>query len=323
VAGGPPAVAATQAAGAPEVKALRYQGWSGLVLYPELAEDLGYLAPLKLNWVGNTTSGPQDIQSVVTGDVDFGGAFNGSIDKLIVAGAPITAVLAYIGTDAESFSGVYVANGSPIRSARDLLNKRIGVNTLGAFNEWLVTDYLLKSGLTPAEVKRITLVAAPPVNEYQLLHAGQIDAAVLQDVVRLKALELGGIRPLFTDYQLLGSYSYGTYVLRADFIARNPVATRRFVEGTARAIEWARTHSRDEVIARMRAIIAKRHRNEDSSIVSYWHSTGVARPGGLLADTDFTVFSDWYVKIGALKAGQFDVTKAYTNEFNPYRPLAH
>jgi len=311
------------AAGQPEVTTLRYQGWSGSVLFPELAEDLGYLAPLKLDWVGNTISGPQDIQSVVTRDVDFGGAFNGSVDKLIVAGAPIKAVLSYTGTDAESFSGVYVAQDSKIQSPRDLIGKKIGVNTLGAFNEWLVTDYLLKNGLTPDEIKRITLVAAPPVNEYQLLKAGQIDAAVLQDVVRLKALELGGIRPLFTDYQFLGSYSYATYVLRSDFIAHNPIAARKFVDGTARAIEWARTHPRDEVVARLRTIVAKRHRNEDPTIVSYWHSTGVSRAGGLLDDSDFTVFSDWYIKTGALKPGQFDVKQAYTNEFNPYRSIPH
>ena len=55
---------------APEKLELRYQGWASKVLYPELAEDLGYLAPIKLKWVGNTISGPQDIQAAVTGDVD-------------------------------------------------------------------------------------------------------------------------------------------------------------------------------------------------------------------------------------------------------------
>ncbi len=73
----------------PEKLELRYQGWASKVLYPELAEDLGYLAPIKLKWVGNTISGPQDIQAAVTGDVDFGGAFNGSIVKLAAAHAPV------------------------------------------------------------------------------------------------------------------------------------------------------------------------------------------------------------------------------------------
>ena len=50
---------------------IRYQGWAGQVTFIELADDLGYLAPLKLKWVGNTISGPQDIQTVVTGDIDY------------------------------------------------------------------------------------------------------------------------------------------------------------------------------------------------------------------------------------------------------------
>ncbi len=33
--------------GLPEVTELRYQGWTGSVSFPELAEDLGYLAPLE------------------------------------------------------------------------------------------------------------------------------------------------------------------------------------------------------------------------------------------------------------------------------------
>src|SRR5580704_12976296 len=79
---------------------IRYQGWAGQVTFVELADDLGYLAPLKLKWVGNTISGPQDIQTVVTGDVDIGGAFYGAIIKLIVAKAPIKAVVGYYGSDA-------------------------------------------------------------------------------------------------------------------------------------------------------------------------------------------------------------------------------
>lgn len=68
---------------------IRYQGWAGQVTFIELADDLGYLAPLKLKWIGNTISGPQDIQTVVTGDIDIGGAFYGAIIKLIAAKAPI------------------------------------------------------------------------------------------------------------------------------------------------------------------------------------------------------------------------------------------
>src|SRR6185436_11240831 len=72
-----PAHARQQEAEAFEVSELRYQSLAGHVLYPELAEDLGYLAPLKLRSVGSTYSGPQDLQSTATNDTDFSLAFNG------------------------------------------------------------------------------------------------------------------------------------------------------------------------------------------------------------------------------------------------------
>ena len=104
------------AAGGAQTKELRYQGWVGQVTPPELAEDLGYLGDVKLKWIGNTISGPQDIQAATTGDVDFGGAFNGAIVKLKASKAPITAVIGYYGSDKDSYNGFFVLDGSPIRS---------------------------------------------------------------------------------------------------------------------------------------------------------------------------------------------------------------
>jgi hypothetical protein len=63
LAAGVAASASPALAQTPEKLELRYQGWASKVLYPELAEDLGYLAPIKLKWVDNTISGPQDIQA--------------------------------------------------------------------------------------------------------------------------------------------------------------------------------------------------------------------------------------------------------------------
>src|SRR5690349_10800044 len=72
---------------AKQVTTLKYQGAVGTVLLPELAADLGYLGGLTLDWVGNTISGPQDIQSAATGQTHFGGAFNGAIVKLAASKA--------------------------------------------------------------------------------------------------------------------------------------------------------------------------------------------------------------------------------------------
>jgi ABC-type nitrate/sulfonate/bicarbonate transport system substrate-binding protein len=312
------AASATAHAQTPEKLELRYQGWASKVLYPELAEDLGYLAPIRLKWVGNTISGPQDIQAAVTGDVDFGGAFNGSIVKLVAAHAPVKAVVSYVGTDKDTNGGLFVVQDSTIKGPRDLIGKKIGVNTPGAYQQYLVTAYLQKSGLSKEEIDRVTFVPAPPVNLAQLLKQKQLDAVFLEDIIKDKLIADGGARLLTTDYAQFGSYGYASYLFTDRFIAQNPQTVRKFVEGTARAIEWTRTTPRDQVVARLKKIVEARRRNEDTSIVGYWKSPGVGGKGGVIAAEDFTTYIDWYVKSGVLKPGQVTPEAAYSNQFNPF-----
>jgi ABC-type nitrate/sulfonate/bicarbonate transport system substrate-binding protein len=291
-----------------EVTELRYQGSVGQVTLPELAADLGYLGDVRLKWIGNTISGPQDIQAATTGDTDFGGAFNGAIVKLAAAKAPIKAVIGYYGSDKISNMGFYVLSNSPVKTARDLIGKKIGVNTLGAHAEAVTKTYLARSGLTDAEIKQVELVVVPPVNTEQALRQGQIDVAALSQTLQDKALARGGIRPLFTDYGLLGAFK------------KNPDTVRTFVAGVGKAIEWARTQPRDVVIARFQDIIRKRARNEDATIVAYWKSYGVAGKGGVIADSEFSTWVDWLTRTGELKGKQVNAADVYTNEYNPYRP---
>jgi ABC-type nitrate/sulfonate/bicarbonate transport system substrate-binding protein len=303
----------------PEQTEIRYQGWAGQVTFVELADDLGYLAPLKLKWVGNTISGPQDIQTVVTGDVDIGGAFYGAIIKLIVARAPIKAVVGYYGSDDNTYNGYYVKEDSPIRTARDLIGKKVAVNTLGAHLEFVLREYLARNGISAAEAKQVTLVAVPPVTGEQALRQGSVDVTTLNGVLRDKALERGSIRRLFADTDLFGNFTGGAYVLRDKFIRDNPNTSRKLIEGVSRAIVWAQTTPPEEVRARFERIIADRKRNEDATPIKYWKSTGVAAKGGVISNGEIQVWIDWLVKDGLLKPDQLKASDIYTNEFNFYR----
>ncbi|GAB3846201.1 hypothetical protein GCM10029963_25590 [Micromonospora andamanensis] len=147
--------------GTDQTTELRYQGSVGQVSLPELAADLGYLGDVKLTWIGNVTGGPQDIQATATGQSDFGGAFNGAIVKLAAANAPITAVISYYGSDAETFQGYYVLDDSPIRGPRDLIGRRVGMNTLGAHAEAVLKTWLARGGLDDQEIAQVELVALP------------------------------------------------------------------------------------------------------------------------------------------------------------------
>jgi len=233
-----------------ETLELRVEGFSRTVTPAELAEDLGYLAPLELKYVGNSISGPANIQNVVTGDIDVGGAFNGAIVKLMAAKAPITALFGYYGTNESTWAGFFVLNDSPIRTAKDLIGKKIAMNTLGAHHEFMLKEYLFRNGFTPEQVRQVTMVVVPPVNGEQVLRQRQVEVSVLSGILRDKALERGGIRPLFSDHELFGAFTAGSMVMRNDFIAKNPKTVRKFVQGTARALEWARSTPRAEVVAR-------------------------------------------------------------------------
>jgi ABC-type nitrate/sulfonate/bicarbonate transport system substrate-binding protein len=301
------------------VVSLRYQGWLDQVTLPELAQDLGYFkGKVKLKWVGNTISGPQDIQSAATGQTDFGGAFAGAVAKLADAGAPIKAVLNYYGSDNKTFTGFYVPEKSSIRTAADLVGKKIGVNTLGGQAEADIHDYLRKAGLSQADVKKVQLVALPPPNTEQALRKGQIDVAGLSGQFQQRAEAGGGLRLVFSDFQEYGPFNGGPYVFRNDFIAKHPAAVRAFTAGVAKAIEWERTTPRAQVIARFTKIIDGRHRaNEDTSSLKYWRSVGVPSKGGLLSNADFTRWQSWLNDTGSVK-GALDASKLWTNEFNPY-----
>jgi ABC-type nitrate/sulfonate/bicarbonate transport system substrate-binding protein len=301
---------------------LRYQGFTGQVTFPELAEDLGYLAPIRLDYVGNTISGPQDIQTVVTRDIDFGGAFNGAVIKLKAAKAPITAVIGYYGVDEDTWSGYYVLEDSPIRSARDFIGKKVAMNTIGAHQEFVLREFLTRGGLTKDEIAQVTIVVVPPVSAEQSLRQRHVDAAVLGNILRDKALERGQIRCIFSDYDLFGVFTAGSYVLTNDFLRDNPNTSRHFVQATARAIEWARSSRREDVVARMQQIIQRRRRNEDDSATRYWRSTGVAGKGGLIQEREFQIWIDWLVKAGELKPHQLVPSALYSNELNPFNPTA-
>jgi len=299
-----------------ETQSLRYEGSPGNVSIQELAEDLGFLAPLKLDYRGNNmTGGPHSIQAVVTGDLDVGGSFNGAIIKIIGSQAPLTAVIAGYGTDEQNFMGFYALEGNPISKPRDFLGKKVAINTLGAHAEFALRDYLARGGLSPDEIAQVTMLVLPSSNGELALRGGQVDVASLTTIFRDKALARGGLRQVFSDYQLFGSFNAGSVVMSKRFIVEHPNTVRKYVEGVGQAIEWTRSHPREEVVARLESIIQKRGRNEDTSIVQYWTSTTIATLRGRLQD--FQIWIDWLVRDGQLRPGQVTPADIYTNQYQP------
>lgn len=300
------------------VHELRYQSYPGLVSLPELAQDLGYLGDIKLSYVGSVQGGPQDLLTLVAGDVDFAGAFNGAVVKVIAAGLDVVPVVASYGSDAEQNVGFYVLENSPIRSARDFIGKKVAVNAYGAHYDFVVKDYLARHGLTEQEIRQVELIMLPPVSSEQALRNGQIDIAVFSGILEKRALKTGGVRSIFKDIDLYGPFTAGSYSMRGDFIQQNPEVARTFVSGVAQAQEWLHRTPKEQIIARMESIIEKRQRNENTVLIPYYTGTGVHEIGGVQKDQDFAPWVKALEQEHKLKPNQIDVSRIYSNEFNPY-----
>lgn len=301
-----------------QVHELRYQSLTSVVSLPELAEDLGYLGDLKLKYVGSVQGGPQDLQALTTGDVDVATAFDGAIIKLAAAGIKIKAVIASYGSDDKSWVGYYVPNNSQIHSARDLIGKKVAVNTLGAHYEFVLKDYLARQGLSNDEINQVEFVVLPPTNTEQALRAGQVDAAALVSIFQDKALERGGLRKLVSDTDLYGSFTAGSYVFTEKFIQQHPEVVKQFVTGVAKAVEWTKYTPREQVLARFKSIIEKRKRNESDVLMQYWRSYGVVSQGGLLNAAQYQRWINLFENRGDFKPNQVKADALFTNQFNPY-----
>lgn len=302
-----------------EDKILQYQSSPGSVSFPELAADLGYLGDLKLESIGDSVGGPESIQLTATKQIDFGTAFNGAIIKSYAKNVKIKSVVGSYGSDENTYIGAYTLEGNPITSAKDFIGKKVGVNILGAHLEFVIKEYLRQGNLTEKEIEQVTLVTVPSSNAEQILRNHQIDIVLLSGIARDRALATGGVKEIFKDIDVFGTqFTAGDYFFTDQYIKDNPNTVKRFVEGVAKAIEWARTTPREEVIARFEEIVNNRERKETTDNLKFWKSTGISEKGGVITVSEYDVWIDWLVANGELKEGQVKPEDLYTNEFNPF-----
>jgi ABC-type nitrate/sulfonate/bicarbonate transport system substrate-binding protein len=297
---------------------LRYQTGPGLMNYAELADALGYFEHVELDYVGQVQGGPEALRALATDQIDFANAFQGAIAKVVATGVPVTAVVASYGSTEDVDMQLLVPESSPIRSGKDLIGAKVAVNTLGANSEAIIDTYLAEEGLSPQEIAKVTLVPLPGVNQEAALRDGTVDAALLSFATKEFALASGGLRPLATDTDLVGTYNGGSYAVADSLIEENPEAAREFVAGVAKAIEYERTHDTAEVLEVYGDWLDAHDRSEEKQIYELWAGNGVATEGGVLDEKDFTIWLDWLDAEGEVDADSLDVSEIFTNDLNPY-----
>jgi ABC-type nitrate/sulfonate/bicarbonate transport system substrate-binding protein len=306
--------------GGEEVTTIRYQSSPGFVDPLELADALGYLDGLELDKVGDVQGGPESLQALATDQIDISAAaFFGASAKLIATGVPIKAVVATYGSNDQISSSIVTLEDSDVDAAEDLVGKKVAVNTLGANAEAVLDTYLKDAGLSQDEIDDVTLVPLPALDSEAALRQGQVDAAYMGVTALNAAKAQGGLKILATDVDFVGPYNGGGFHLTEKFIKENPTTTKTLVAGVAKANDYIATHTRDEVVD----VINKYHDEQGypeiaETLVNWSGSNGVSSKGGVIRDTDVTIWLQWLEDEGEVDVDEIKPEEVFSNEFNPF-----
>jgi ABC-type nitrate/sulfonate/bicarbonate transport system substrate-binding protein len=226
-------------------------------------------------------------------------------------------VIAYYGSDPKVYGALVTTSGSQIAKPQDLIGKKVAVNTLGAQLEAVLDTWFARSGMTPDQIKQVTLVPLPSINAEAALRNGQVDAAYLSGSLLTNAMKTPGLKVVLKDTQLLGSFNGGAYEMTDAYLKAHPDTAREFVAGMAKAIHWIQTHQASQALDTYTTYLNDHGESDDATALSSWVGTGIATRGGVLRDGDYSTWTGWLQSKGLIK-GSLDVSSLYTNQYNPY-----
>lgn len=294
---------------------IRYQASAGMISLPELASALGYLPEIKLKNIGAVTGGPAAMQALATGQVDIANSYVGSAANQIANGTKITAVVASYGSDEKQYTDYVVRADSDIESARDLIGKKVAVNTLGAQAEALLDLWLKKEGLSQEEVKKVTLVPIAGVGATEAFVNGQVDVVSVTPANRPLVEKSVKLRGLFRDIDVFGSFNGGAWLMSNDFLAKHASVATELVTGIGKAREYAGSHPIADVLALYDTWLSAHGQTAAVKADALIQSTGVSSKCGELSDDDFTKWTEWLQDKGFIQ-GDPDPSTYYTNKYN-------
>lgn len=311
------AVEAGSAQTAADPYTFKYMANRGSVSPHELAFELGYYEPygIKLENKGFAGGGPETLFGLAGGSLDLASAATSAVLNSIASGNDFLIAYPSNGIVKGNESVFYVLQDSPIKTIGDLKGKTISVNTLGAHLDYTIREALRQNGL-PQNAAKLVVVPGPQLE--QTLRAKQVDAAGLgywQITFAGQLVANGGVRPIFSDTDILGELAGGFIVFRRDFANAHPIAARNFVAQAARAADWAR-----ENLEEARKVLAKilEKRGENPELAKFWLGFGL-QPGATFSDRDVGFWVDVLEREGTIPAGKI---KAADIVFRPAATVA-
>lgn len=182
---------------------------------PYIAKEMGFFAENNIEAEFVTfEGGTQTLRGSVSGGLDITGT---SSDPAII-GAARGAGTKVLGTYSHKLSQSMLVQGD-IRTCKDLKDRKIGIQEVGAFNEVMSRAVMATCGLTPKDVQYVNVSTKGRVPG---LISGQIDTAILHvDQALVAKKKKADLNILVNLWETLPKWLYAAYIAPEKEIASN------------------------------------------------------------------------------------------------------
>jgi NitT/TauT family transport system substrate-binding protein len=182
------------------------------------------------------------VPGVVSGQFQFGFSNVTSLMLAQTKGVPIKSVVNGVASNGKvgaDVTGVAVKKSSSIKSAKDLVGKKVAVNTLQNIGDTTVRESVRKAGGDPSKVK---FVEMPFDQMPAALDAGQVDAAWMAEpaltIARGQGARVVASPFAETDPKL----TVATYFTSTKLLKQKPDLVKKFTAAMTESLEYASQH---------------------------------------------------------------------------------
>lgn len=176
------------------------------------------------------------ISSLASGSAELGSSVLVSMLPAVEAGIALAAVAACVTFPIPHNVGVLAKTDGGIKTAKDLIGKRVGIPGLKSYFQVMTTRWLAEKGVDAA---KLTFVEVPPPQTADLLKSGQVDAVVTVDPFFHRIIDQK-IGYQFDDFE--ATVPAGTlidcYASTKEWALKNPVAVKAFRDGLTESIDY-------------------------------------------------------------------------------------
>jgi NitT/TauT family transport system substrate-binding protein len=176
------------------------------------------------------------VQAVAAGQYALGVTDIVQVTNLVLKGSDLKIIYPAALVAAEHpYALVLVPSGSPIKSAKDLAGKTIGVHSLQSYVDATLKAWLKGVGVDPASVRFLPVGFAGIV---PAVRSKQVDATFALEPQAATMLREGIATVLGAPTETLGTHLAAGYIASESWLDKNPAVARGLVRALDRATEW-------------------------------------------------------------------------------------